>query len=403
MLVLSTGGLLFVFNRNFSFLAFAVIIIASLFYISKEINKSVYYSSLLSFLVVLFLFGLNFAFAITEQSLTKYSFFGITIFTTVLTIFYFRNQENNQMFINSLYFVLKIILFHSLISFLAYFFIAGDLFLITSKYHDSLTYNYLFYYSPKEEVAVNFFGLENLRNSGVFWEPGILQSYLNILFFLEMSIFKRNKILLSLIVLGIFSTYSTTGLLLLFIQVIYFLQKQYKSMISTVLILIVGVPLYFVFSANMSEKIYGDREASFQKRLFDLTQPFFIALDHPLTGIGLDIDRFREVRKEFYMTTDFNDAFREIGIEQKVKTTSKGSTNSVMYLLAGMGFPTAILFIYMFIKQQIVTNDRFMWFIITFISIMSEPLLFKPFFFIFIISGFSYIFSKITNHKKKLA
>ena len=218
-----------------------------------------------------------------------------------------------------------------------------------------------------------------------------------------MSIFKRNKILLSLIVLGIFSTYSTTGLLLLFIQVIYFLQKQYKSMISTVLILIVGVPLYFVFSANMSEKIYGDREASFQKRLFDLTQPFFIALDHPLTGIGLDIDRFREVRKEFYMTTDFNDAFREIGIEQKVKTTSKGSTNSVMYLLAGMGFPTAILFIYMFIKQQIVTNDRFMWFIITFISIMSEPLLFKPFFFIFIISGFSYIFSKITNHKKKLA
>ena len=403
MLVLSTGGLLFVFNRNFSFLAFAVILIASLFYIGKEINKSVYYSSLLSFLVVLFLFGLNFAFAISEQSLTKYSFFGITIFTTVLTLFYFRNQENNQIFINSLYFVLKIILFHSLISFLAYFFIAGDLFLITSKYHDSLTYKYLFYYSPKEEVAVNFFGLANLRNAGIFWEPGILQSYLNILFFLEMSIFKRNKMLLSLIVLAILSTYSTTGLLLLFIQVIYFLQKEYKSMIATVLILIVGVPLYFVFSANMSEKIYGDREASFQKRLFDLTQPFFIALDHPLTGVGLDIDRFREVRQEFYMTNDFNDAFREIGIEQKVKTTSKGSTNSVMYLLAGMGFPTAILFIYMFIKQKIVTNDRFMWFIITFISIMSEPLLFKPFFFIFIVSGFSYIFSKITNHKKQLA
>ena len=45
---------------------------------------------------------------------------------------------------------------------------------------------------------------------------------------------------------------------------------------------------------NVEEKIQGEKEASFQKRYFDLVQPFFIALEHPLTGIGLDVEQFWE-------------------------------------------------------------------------------------------------------------
>ena len=98
--------------------------------------------------------------------------------------------------------------------------------------------------------------------------------------------------------------------------------------------------------------------------------------------------------------SNLNEILGIVGIEQKVETTSKGSTNSVMYLLAGMGFPTAILFIYMFIKQQIITKNRFIWFFITFVTVMSEPLLLRPFFFIFIISGFSHFFYKVVKHKE---
>ena len=115
MLVLSTGGLLFVFNRNSAFLLFASIIIFSLFYIGKRIKRSIYYSSFITLIVVLALFAINFVFAINPQSLTKYSFFGVIIFTTILTLFYFNNQGNKDYFINSLYFVLKLILFHGLI------------------------------------------------------------------------------------------------------------------------------------------------------------------------------------------------------------------------------------------------------------------------------------------------
>jgi hypothetical protein len=251
--------------------------------------------------------------------------------------------------------------------------------------------------------VINLFGLDIHRNAGLFWEPGILQSYLNILFFLEISVFKRNKRLLVLIVIGILSTYSTTGLFLLMIQAIYFLQKEFKKNLAMILIAIVGIPLYILLSINMNEKIHGEGESSFQKRLIDLTQPFFIALENPLTGVGLDVDRFQEVREEFYINSNLNNILGKVGIEQKVETTSKGSTNSVMYMLAGMGFPATMLFIYMFMKQQIVINHRFIWFIITFVSVMSEPLLFRPFFFLFIISGFSYFFYKVTNHKKQLA
>jgi O-antigen ligase len=403
MLVSSTGGLLFVFNRNIAFLTLVVLIILSLLFIGKKIKKSIFFSSFLALLVVLVLFAINFVFAINPQSLTKYSFFVITIFTTVLTLFYFNNQGNKAIFINSLYFVLKLLLFHSLLSFIVYFFVKENLFLITSEYHESLTYSYLFYYSPNEMNVINLFGLDIHRNAGLFWEPGILQSYLNILFFLEISVFKRNKRLLVLIVIGILSTYSTTGLFLLMIQAIYFLQKEFKKNLAMILIAIVGIPLYILLSINMNEKIHGEGESSFQKRLIDLTQPFFIALENPLTGVGLDVDRFQEVREEFYINSNLNNILGKVGIEQKVETTSKGSTNSVMYMLAGMGFPATMLFIYMFMKQQIVINHRFIWFIITFVSVMSEPLLFRPFFFLFIISGFSYFFYKVTNHKKQLA
>jgi len=403
MLVSSTGGLLFVFNRNYAFLALVSIIIMSLFYITIRIKKSLYYSSFLTLLIIGALFAINYVSAINPQSLTKYIFFGITIFTTVLLLFYYNNQSNRDVFIDSLYFILKLILIHSLLNFFAFFLFKNNLLLITSEYHESLTYNYLFYYSPKEGSIINLFGVDIHRNAGIFWEAGILQIYLNILFFLEISIFKSNKKLLGLIIFAILTTYSTTGLLLLILQIIYFAHKQLKSNIKMLLLIVLMAPLYVFFNANMNEKIYGEGESSFQKRLFDFTQPIFIAIENPLTGVGLDLDRFQEVREEFYINSDLNSSLNQIGIEQKVETTSKGSTNSVMYMLAGMGFPTAFLFIYMFMKQQIITNHRLIWFIIAFISVMSEPLLFRPFFFMFIVSGFIHTFHRITSHKKQLS
>jgi len=404
MLVSSTGGLLFVFNRNLAFLILVSTVISSLFFLQHRIKNTTFYSSLLVLFVLFSLFAINFTLATNLQSLTKYLFFGVTIFTSVLVLFYYNNQESKTVFINSLYFILKLVLFHALFSFIAYFFVIDSLFLITSEYHETLTFNYLFHYSLKGGVAViHLFGFDFPRNAGMFWEAGILQGYLNLLFFLEISIFKRNRKLLALIILAILTTYSTTGLLFLLLQIVYFSYKSLKSNIKIIFLIFLIIPLYFIFNANLNEKIYGEGESSFQKRLFDLTQPFFIAIANPLTGVGLDLDRFQETREDFYINSDLNSSLSKIGIEQKIETSSKGSTNSVMYMLAGMGFPIAFLLIYMFTKQQIITNDRLMWFILTFGFVMSEPLLLRPFFFLFIISGFNQMFYKITSHKKLLS
>ena len=400
MLVSSTGGLLFVFNRNPAFLVLVSIVIFSLFFLQHRVKSTTFYPSLLVLIILFSLFVFNYTFAVNLQSLTKYLFFGVTIFTSVIVLFYYNNQENKPVFINSLYFTLKLVLFHAVFSFIAYFFVKDNLFLITSEYHESLTFNYLFYYSPKEGTVINLLGLDMVRNAGMFWEAGILQGYLNLLFFLEISIYKRNRKLLVLIILTILTTYSTTGIFLIILQIVYFTFKENNNKFKVLLLI---VPLYFLFNANMNEKIYGEGESSFQKRLFDLTQPFFIAIENPLTGVGLDLDRFQEVREGFYINSDLNSSLNQIGIEQKVETTSKGSTNSVMYMLAGMGFPIALLFIYMFTKQQIITNDRLMWFTLTFVFVLSEPLLFRPFFFLFIVSGFNQFFYKITSHKKLLS
>ena len=403
MIVSSTGGLLFVFNRNLAFLVLVSSILFSLFFLQHRIKSATFYSSLLVLFILFSLFTINFTFATNLQSLTKYLFFGVTIFTSVLALFYYNNQESKTVFINSLYFTLKLVLFHAVFSFIAYFFVIDSLFLITSEYHETLTFNYLFHYSLKGGAAViNLFGIDFPRNAGMFWEAGILQGYLNLLFFLEISIFKRNKKLLALIILAILTTYSTTGLLLLIMQIIYFSFKEIKSNVKIISLLILIIPLYFIFNANLNEKIYGGGESSFQKRLFDLTQPFFIAIANPLTGIGLDPDQFQDTREDFYINSDLNSSLSKIGVEQNVETTSKGSTNSVMYMLAGMGFPIALLLIYMFIKQQIIINDRIIWFILTFGFVMSEPLLFRPFFFVFIVSGFNKTFYSIASHKKLL-
>ena len=248
------------------------------------------------------------------------------------------------------------------------------------------------------------YGLEFHRNSGLFWEPGILQAFLNMFFFLEAFVIKKNKFLLIITAIVLLTTYSTTGIALLLIQLgFYVVQEMRNNKLLIPIILLFTFPAYMVFSANIEEKIHGEKEASFQKRLFDLTQPLFIALENPLTGIGLDIEQFQKIRQEFYFSSSTLQELQEqTGVESKVETTSKGSSNSVMFLFAAMGFPTALLLLTMFFKQQIVTHKRELWVFIMLISVMSEPLLLRPFFFFFIASGFINLFYKITTHKRNL-
>ena len=132
LLVLSSGGLLFVFNRNICYAIFlGVLLLAVLFskdkFKTKEVN-----SALLTSLTILFLFYINYIFAISTQTINKYAYYLTVCAVSILTLLYFRNNKKKDIFINRLYFILKIILFHAGLNFFAYFFIKNNLSIISS-------------------------------------------------------------------------------------------------------------------------------------------------------------------------------------------------------------------------------------------------------------------------------
>jgi len=402
MLVMSSGGLLFVFNRNLSYGIFLAILSISYFLLSKKIHKISFNSSIITIIILFGLFIINYLFAVNDQEINKYYYYFMVISVSVFSLTHFANNKNRLLL--SLYKVLQIIVFHSLLNFVFFFFINDNLSIISSTYHECETFLNLFFYTTERGI-ITLFGLEFCRNQGLFWEPGVLQVFLNIFFFLDAFIFKKSRFMLVLAAVTIVTTYSTTGIALLLLQSLVYILKELKNnkwLVS--LFIFFTIPVVMIFNLNVEEKFQGEKEFSFQKRLFDLTQPLFIAAEYPLTGIGLDLNQFQGMREEFYFSSSNLQALQnQIGVESKMTGTDKGSSNSIMFLFAAMGFPTAILLIYMFFKQQIINDNKWLLMIIMLISVMSEPLLLRPFFFIFIVSGFVQFFYKIISHKQELS
>ena len=401
LMIISTGGMYFVLNRNILSICFFVLLVFTIIFFGNQIKKKIFYASVLTFLCIFTLGIINFFFAISDQSINKYGFHFLSLIIGIFFIVHFQNNRNEKIFLERFCFVLKIIALHAAVNFILYFFIKNNLTDVISRDKDVYkTFFHIFYYMPEKSV-VSILNFEFCRNQGLFWEPGILQIYLNMLFFLAAFVFKKSKLFLVLASVLIVTTYSTTGLILLLFQSFFYFKSSFenKKILAPILIILL-IPIYLVLSSNVKEKVSGEREASFQKRMFDLTQPFFIALDYPLTGIGLDLIQFQKKRQEFYISSNrLQKILNFLGVSAKFETTEKGSSNSIMFLLACTGFPTTIILLFMFYKQKIIKSKSYIWLILLTLSVISEPLLLRPFFFLFIISGFVNIFTKINNQK----
>ena len=263
-----------------------------------------------------------------------------------------------------------------------------------------VSFYYLFFYDA-EKYKFSLFGVEFVRNQGWFWEPGILQIFLNILLFIEGFIVKRNKWTIFLLIIAIITTYSTTGILIMIILLVFiFWSYIRKNPLIMILAISLSVPLYYVAKTNIENKTTGERSSSFQKRYLDLVQPFAIAMDYPITGIGLDRDYFQKLRSRFQMEDNFGKIIQtSIGLERIAQSTEKGSSNSLTYLMAALGFPAAFFLFYCLLKQELFTKRKGIFMTIIIISVFSEPLLLRPFFLILIVSGMISIFNKYTKQK----
>jgi hypothetical protein len=401
LVVLSGGSVLFVMYRNIGYIIIFLLSLILLY--NSDIKSSILKAIVLTSISICAIFYSTYIFAIAEQSVLKYLFILLMSTGAVFVVAYFKNNYKQQRVVSLLYVVLKLFLLHGLLSFVLSFIVEDYLVSFTAGHYESDTFFHIFHYNPSHQI--DLLGFKFYRNQGLFWEPGVFQVFLNIFFFLEAFIMKRSKLLLYLVSFVILTTYSTTGFFILFIQLlVLFFQNSNNRVYLIPTVLIVMLPLYMLFKVNIEEKIYGDYEMSFQIRLFDFIQPVGIALENPLTGIGLDRDKFVEYRYSYFLPINSINKIQEFsGIMMKQQGTEEGSTNSLMFLLAGAGIPTTVFFIYMLSRQQIVRSNRRLFVFIIIISIMSSPLLFRTFFFMFIVSGIMSTFYKITSNKQQLS
>lgn len=386
LFLLFTGGsLLFVFFRKellyFVFLLFLILISF----------KHIYKRELIIFteLMILFLslLGINFLFADTSQS-TQKLLANIIIFTTsILAALYYSREENKTLFLKHLYFVLKIILIHSLINFFIYPIVKPFLFELTNTRYDCMSFLNLFFYL-QETHSLTLLGVEVVRNQGLFWEPGVLQIFLNFLLFLIAFVYKRKGLLYWLTILAIFTTFSTTGFVVMFLQLLMSMLKEVrKNIIFLPFGLLFIILVYFITSANISDKISGDGQFSFQARFFDLVQPMYMAYENPFTGVGLDDEQFVNTRS----STAYSLNLESLSFSN---VNDRGSTNSIMFFLAGAGIPFTFILLLMLYQQQFILEKRNWFFIFIIISLMTEPILLRPFFLTFAMSGGIYLFNK---------
>lgn len=279
-------------------------------------------------------------------------------------------------FTSDLYFVLQLLLYHSLIGFVLGIVIRSSL----TPFHEPLfTYHNLFYYVATRWSVLAIGPIEVLRNSGIFWEPGILQIYLNILLFLTLFIVRSRQTMV-LAMAAILTTWSTTGLAIMAMQFVWWYASQKKNRLLLLpLILLVSVSLYSVMKQNIYEKVQGDRAMSYKARVTDAEIFYEIIKKHPIVGIGID----HHTRREMVM-----DYETDQGIALAIKNNARaGNSNSILVLFASFGIFLAPVFLFMMYRQSLIKQHAPVLFAILLLSLVTEPLCFMVFFLMFSSSG----------------
>ena len=370
LLVNSGGGMLFVLAKNPMTIILLLLLLLYWLITKKRTNPNKAFLCLVLFTVLI---CMNALFAIGGQSINTYGYF----FLTLLIAFFASITVNPENFVKILLKVLTFYKYQAIFGFLVSLLMANQFSIIDLGderiYH---TFYYLCYFIPESDRSIGSFQL--LRNQGLFWEPGILQIYMNILLFLQLFVFRVRTISIAMTLFVIGSTFSTSGYI---ISMVLFLYK-YKSML-TVKKFIIYTPVFIVFiailfpfvKANIEDKLTGEHAMSAQVRLFDTLQSIVIISDYPLTGIGLTIEAYQSLQGSYKQVLDM------------YSYNPEGNTNSILSLFVFFGFPVGLLMIYGLYRQTLIADHKGIFFLIIFLALLAEPLLLRVFFIFFIFNG----------------
>lgn len=221
------------------------------------------------------------------------------------------------------------------------------------------------------------------RPDGFFYEPGVYQIYLNIYLYLALFVF-RNHRQAFLAALAVFSTQSTTGVLISTILLGAALLKQLtlgrmRGKLLTLLIALLATPPVAYFSYNnVTDKLFGEAQGSSWAREYDFYTGLNVIAKNPLLGIGFDHQRYLSVSGRLgYADT-------QLSVES---LDERATSNGLVYLCYSLGIPFALIFLIGMFRQKIFQH-RLLVGILLVLSLFGEAIIFTPFILMIIFSAF---------------
>ncbi len=345
------------------------ILVSALIAKNNKVNRFALKNFCIILCLVVFIFFLKYIFLSETQAISQYITRFANIVTALLILMYFSDKP--EYLIKIIYSVLYFIMLHALLSFAAWYVVKNSLIFVPSI--KTNTFNYIFYYLHSDDIErieesriIEFYFLNFFRTSGIFWEPGILQFYMNILLFISLFIY-RNIIISLLSIIVIITTWSSTGLIILARQRFFYLKIKIKR--KNILAFIVAFTIFplmlILLQENLIEKFEGKNSGSGFSRALDTFTAINIIKNNPFLGIDFD--------REAYDKELLNNRADIDMIGSRIERDAS-NTNSILNYFVFLGIPFGLAILYSLYNQNIFSKNKLTFFLIIFLSLQTEPI-----------------------------
>ena len=279
---------------------------------------------------------------------------------------------------DDLYLILKLMAFQAILTPILALVAPGIFW--TFQVQETTYQTFLYIFTYHEFVAdATFFK----RPDGFFFEPGVLQMYLNVFLFICLFLRRFSAFDIGLATLAVIATQSTTGAVILVmlygVAYLRFLKTAGRMQKLAVFILgpILLLPVATYASYNLAEKFYGEFSGSAQAREYDLRTGLNVVMEKPLTGIGFDYEYYFDVAEQV--------GYRDVELSRD-NITERSNSNGIVTLLYSIGIPLGLVFLWGTMFQRLF-RPRWLFGALILLSMTSEALFFSPFVLLIVFSG----------------
>lgn len=282
--------------------------------------------------------------------------------------------------------------FSKLLKFFMYFHLLGVLliplnFLFTPVilgYANYETFLGLFWYNTRG--GPSFFN--ELRFTGIGWEVGVWQFFLNANLIFSFYCRKNLKYII-LSIIAVITAFSTTGLILLAVVLFYSVVLTNRIKFKHLLVLlIIGIFVFPFIQGNITEKFTGKNAASGLTRLADIYTGALLIKNNPILGSDVDNATAINNSESYKIKKDlWNGNFTDGAFDGYITVTN---SNGIMRFIIDWGLPFSLFLIFKTLRSNLLVDNKlmFFFFLMLLISMFSEPISRTGFFYFFILSGF---------------